>query len=1258
MSDHFEALTSFFRLLDTRQVEFDSSRDIREHVLSVRRGKSTIGLLTENLETKFAANLPLLMPNVSGFDGQAAEQAEQYFLFGTIFSDKATSHKGAVKLLNMMPSGAAPVFMEVGFLATTHSWSHAFREGNPQYAALGYVYDDMSHYFMADYPNRLIQRLNSDLELTDEERKRARGLIDRMVARRISKYNAQPMEAPTLPGGYARRVLVCDQAYADASTVYGKVDEAAFEEMLFTALRENPDAQIIVKTHPDSSWEKSTRTGYYTHLKSTERVVILTDPVNPYTVFDMVDTVYVGTSQMGLEALFAGKKVVTFGVPFYAGWGLTDDRQAIPHRHRTRTLEDIFHAFYVWYTIYHVPGCAVPSQVEDALDFIEAHRPYSLPETVAEAPADPKVSVIIPVHGVEAYIEDCIRSVQRQTLREIEIIPVNDVSPDGSQTIIDRLAKSDARIRPIVLDKNVGQGFARNKALDVARGDYVWFIDGDDWISNPRALATLVETAEANGSDMVRGKKVGEAIFDETNTQIDLRNDRTEQNFNEFIGQTTYAESPHILHNRHFWTWLYRREWLNENDIRFVTPQWEERAFLVKSLANARRLSLTTCPVTMYRVRPASTARREHGPKDFEQMLNNFESATQTLAERGAIDAASPLRPHLAFQLSQFIVQMFLRGAYEYYRKKGGKALEGFLERIRRTLDTCDMSSTDFDATAVAGRDAHIVSGAFGLIIAAVRSGQNEILRAATGLHPIDQKTFMQTMLAPPTNKVDADLHCALNRYARNDRVQTARKRAAAPATKPRIIVHIGATKTGSTYIQHLMETNRPALLREGVWYPEVGLFWQTVRPHKQAGHSEFTRAAVQNAAGPKAHIERGLALAGGKIHTIVLSSEAFFLQRNAVKIAQYFSDYPVEMVCYLRRQDEWANAQYAEFVAGGAVGRVDVSFEAWLADEVTRERLDYRNPLDAWAEAIGANNVTARLFGKEAFEGGDLLTDFAHVTNLPMLLDLPQPEGLQANSARLSTAHVELIRMYNTREFKNRDAYFTFIETVTTGLQAWREERGLPMTKPWYLTPDLSERIVAETAKSNAEVAKRYFGREDEPLFPATPAQGPEEEVSLHPEELALVERAFLDTNGLTDDRPIYAGVSKPVNVRAGQPRIVNYGHFGWRLWLLAPIVDRLYVSKAMPDQSPEFLREPAEYVRRHWSHHRPLQVGLMYPNADALGAFKVWVPVLSWGLRATGNHAMVADLKRDPILFVRRSPSKMGQIFGRLLFPRGEMR
>ena len=332
--------------------------DIREKILSLRNARVTISYIEGTLAHGNGANLRRLFPQARGIDAKDWLSSDVFFSTGTIFRTEEHTHKAAVRLFEQDIFDKEIYLFELGFLATTHSWAHGFKKPDPKLACLGFVYDDISHYFMADYPGRLIQRLNSALELTSEERRRAQALIQRIVDRGISKYNAQPFVAPTLSGVARRRVLVCDQTYADASTVYGRIDEVGFDRMLLAAIRENPDAEILVKSHPDTSWSSKTRTGYFSRLQEMHPVRVLREPVNPYVLFEFVDTVYVGSSQMGLEALFAGKRVVCFGAPFYAGWGLTDDRVPIPHRRRQRTLEDVFHAFYIWYTIYHVPGAA------------------------------------------------------------------------------------------------------------------------------------------------------------------------------------------------------------------------------------------------------------------------------------------------------------------------------------------------------------------------------------------------------------------------------------------------------------------------------------------------------------------------------------------------------------------------------------------------------------------------------------------------------------------------------------------------------------------------------------------------------------------------------------------------------------------------------------------------------------------------------------------------------------------------------------
>ncbi|QDY70405.1 hypothetical protein [Qingshengfaniella alkalisoli] len=318
-----------------------------------------------------------LFPNLLVYDrdGAAWRASDKFLTTGAIHDRSGPSHAGLGRILRAKGEKAEIILFEQGFLASAYSWIESYRDHRPEAACLGYVYDDIAHYYMAEYPNRLIERLNGPQELTADETKRAQSAMNRIRDRRISKYNSQPLAAPSLGNAERRKVLVCDQSFADASTVYGLIDETGFEEMLAAAVRENADADILVKTHPDTASRPKGRAGYFSHLSDHGRVRILRDPINPYALFEHVDTVYVGTSGMGLEALFAGKRVVCFGAPFYAGWGLTDDRREIPHRHRSRSLEDIFHAFYIWYTIYHVPGAPVPSRIEDALDYIEKYRP-------------------------------------------------------------------------------------------------------------------------------------------------------------------------------------------------------------------------------------------------------------------------------------------------------------------------------------------------------------------------------------------------------------------------------------------------------------------------------------------------------------------------------------------------------------------------------------------------------------------------------------------------------------------------------------------------------------------------------------------------------------------------------------------------------------------------------------------------------------------------------------------------------------------
>lgn len=113
---------------------------------------------------------------------------------------------------------------------------------------------------------------------------------------------------------------------------------------------------------------------------------------------------------------------------------------------------------------------------------------------------EPKVSVIIPVYNVEPFLARCLDSVVGQTLREIEIVCVDDGSPDRSIDILRRYAAGDNRIR-VISQENRGLGGARNRGFDAATGEYILFVDSDDWI-DPAYCERLYEAARATGADV------------------------------------------------------------------------------------------------------------------------------------------------------------------------------------------------------------------------------------------------------------------------------------------------------------------------------------------------------------------------------------------------------------------------------------------------------------------------------------------------------------------------------------------------------------------------------------------------------------------------------------------------------------------------------------------------------------------------------------------------------------------------------------
>jgi hypothetical protein len=257
-------------------------------------------------------------------------------------------------------------FVEIGFVSCITNVQDASIP-NTYRRVCSWIVDDMAFYYDALVPSRICQFINSEeCTLTPAESERSRNIVTLLREHKITKYNYQPICTPDILRLPGKKVLVVDQSYRDASITRGMADEKTFTAMLDTALAENPDAHIIIKMHPDSI--NKGRGSYYARVKDNARIHKLTSEVNPWSVLEATDKMYVCTSQIGLEALMCNMEVHCFGMPVYAGWGLTKDRQRLAGRSRKRTLEEVIYTIYIRFSKYIHPQNGDLCEVEEYIE--------------------------------------------------------------------------------------------------------------------------------------------------------------------------------------------------------------------------------------------------------------------------------------------------------------------------------------------------------------------------------------------------------------------------------------------------------------------------------------------------------------------------------------------------------------------------------------------------------------------------------------------------------------------------------------------------------------------------------------------------------------------------------------------------------------------------------------------------------------------------------------------------------------------------
>ena len=253
----------------------------------------------------------------------------------------------------------------------------------------------------------------------------------------------------------------------------------------------------------------------------------------------------------------------------------------------------------------------------------------------------PKVSIIVPVFNMEKYLAKCLDSLTSQTLTDIEIVAVNDESTDASPEIITAYAEKDRRIR-VVHRSNGGLSMARNSGLDVATGEYVGFVDSDDWVER-EMFERMYEAGHRNSADIVicNYNRIFENAVERSRLGIE-----TETVDVAALGIRRYFDKYQFTykHGDEAWNKIYRREFLEGFGIRFERNREifsEDKLFNLYCLLHVKKISTLDSSFYNYLQRPGSIMYRRKPDYTKRQMMLMEKFETRARLHHVERDAAA-----------------------------------------------------------------------------------------------------------------------------------------------------------------------------------------------------------------------------------------------------------------------------------------------------------------------------------------------------------------------------------------------------------------------------------------------------------------------------------------------------------------------------------------------------------------------------------------------------------------------------------------
>lgn len=217
-----------------------------------------------------------------------------------------------------------------------------------------------------------------------------------------------------------------------------------------------------------------------------------------------------------------------------------------------------------------------------------------------------KVSVIIPVYNVENYLRKCLDSLVNQTLKDIEIIVVNDGTTDNSQEIINEYVKKYPKKVVSIIQENGGQGAARNTCLLHAKGEYIGYVDSDDYVEE-NMYEELYKKAKEEDSDIVI-----------------CGNNVVKENYELFSKED--VDKEFLLGKMAVWNKIYKKNIIVDNKIQFRSKVWyEDLDFTMKVYFSSKKISYVDKPLYNYLLREGSTMNNNNIKRNLE-LIEAFDS--------------------------------------------------------------------------------------------------------------------------------------------------------------------------------------------------------------------------------------------------------------------------------------------------------------------------------------------------------------------------------------------------------------------------------------------------------------------------------------------------------------------------------------------------------------------------------------------------------------------------------------------------------